>query len=822
MLSLKNIVKHYTAGENVVEALKGVSVNFRRNEFVSVLGPSGCGKTTLLNIIGGLDRYTSGDLVIEGKSTKDYNDKDWDAYRSNCIGFVFQSYNLIPHQTVLANVELALTISGVPKAARRARAKEALEKVGLKDQLHKKPNQLSGGQMQRVAIARALVNDPEIILADEPTGALDTETSIQVMELLKEVAKERLVIMVTHNPDLAKRYSTRIIRLLDGELVDDSSPYSDEGDYVKKIEKKPRMGYRTAFALSIRNLMSKKGRTILTSVAGSIGIIGVALVLALSNGFSAYMARMQTDTLSAYPLTISESSIDLSSFNEIYESDVVEKFPELDNIFVQNAFENLIGMLKSNNLSEEFLAYLHEADPELYYAIQYDYGFDMNKYIFTDITINESGTFAAIDTVIQMIENAYTDAIPDNLAGMGVSTGFVRSYVPTIAEMPDSEDLIREQYDVIAGDFPTFHDEDYNQVVLVVDEYNNVSDITLFLLGYIGGTMDMSKPWESSFSFDPIKEISFEDLVGSKFYLADNDSAYLNQFGHYFNNVQESAAADKSGFEELTVVGVLRPKENVTGVLDTGLAYTTALTEHVLEENLDSAIVAAAGDTGVTVSNPMISSTNDETGQLEYASQLLSKRALAGVDSPSTISIYARSFDAKTEIKAHIDGWNAQYSEDDPEYIAYSDMMDMMFGMLNTMVDAVSYVLIAFTSISLVVSSVMIGIITYISVVERTKEIGVLRSLGASKFDISNVFNAETFLIGLFAGLIGIGVTYLLSIPLNILLRSLIEGVGSLVVLNPLHALLLVVISFVLTLIAGLIPARIASKKDPVIALRTE
>ena len=817
MLSLKNIVKRYAAGENVVEALKGVSVNFRRNEFVSVLGPSGCGKTTLLNIIGGLDRYTSGDLVIEGKSTKDYTDKDWDAYRSNCIGFVFQSYNLIPHQTVLANVELALTISGVSKAARRARAKEALEKVGLKDQLHKKPNQLSGGQMQRVAIARALVNNPEIILADEPTGALDTETSIQVMELLKEVAKERLVIMVTHNPELAERYSTRIIRLLDGELVDDSAPYSDEGDYVKKIEKKPRMGYKTAFALSIRNLMSKKGRTILTSVAGSIGIIGVALVLALSNGFSAYMARMQTDTLSAYPLTISESSIDLSSFNEIYESDMeAGKFPELDNIFVQDAFEKLIGMLKSNNLSDEFLAYLHEADPELYYAIQYDYGFDMNKYIFTDITINESGMFAAIDTVIQMIENAYTEAIPPDLAGMGVSTSFVRSYVPTITEMPDSEDLIREQYDVIAGDFPSFSEEGYNQIVLVVDEYNNVSDITLFLLGYIGGTMDMSKPWESSFSFDPIKEISFEDLVGSKFYLADNDSAYLNQFGQYFNNVQESAA-DKSGFEELTVVGVLRPKENVTGVLDTGLAYTTALTEHVLEENINSDIVAAAKNGDVVISNPLISTENGG-----YKSDSYSVRALAGDDSPSTISIYARSFDAKTAIKAHIDGWNTGKTEDDENYIAYSDMMDMMFGMLNTMVDAVSYVLIAFTSISLVVSSVMIGIITYISVVERTKEIGVLRSLGASKFDISNVFNAETFLIGLFAGLIGIGVTYLLSIPLNIILRSLIEGVGALVVLNPLHALLLVVVSFVLTLIAGLIPARIASKKDPVIALRTE
>lgn len=827
MLSLKNIVKRYAAGENVVEALKGVSVNFRRNEFVSVLGPSGCGKTTLLNIIGGLDRYTSGDLVIEGKSTKDYTDKDWDAYRSNCIGFVFQSYNLIPHQTVLANVELALTISGVSKAARRARAKEALEKVGLKDQLHKKPNQLSGGQMQRVAIARALVNNPEIILADEPTGALDTETSIQVMELLKEVAKERLVIMVTHNPELAERYSTRIIRLLDGELVDDSAPYSDEGDYVKKIEKKPRMGYKTAFALSIRNLMSKKGRTILTSVAGSIGIIGVALVLALSNGFSAYMARMQTDTLSAYPLTISESSIDLSSFNEIYESDMeAGKFPELDNIFVQDAFEKLIGMLKSNDLSEEFLTYLNEVDPELYYSMQYDYGFDMNKYIFTDISIDSEtpqlrvDNFMAVDTVIQMIETVYTmiGAIPPDLAAMGVSTSFVRSYVPTMAEMP-AKQLIEEQYDVIAGTMPTFAAEDYNQLVLVVDSYNNISDITLLLLGYIGGSMEIGKPLAESFSFDGTAEISFEDLVGSKFYLADNAAAYPYDDVRktYKNNIQPSESADKSAFEELEIVGILRPKENVTGVLDTGLAYTPALTARVLETSKEAenrAIVEAA-ENGENGSVPVL---NERSGQ----STAMSVRTLAGDPTPAKISIFAKDFDGKNAIKAYIDAWNAKYTEEDEEYIAYSDMMDMMFGMLNTMVDAVSYVLIAFTSISLVVSSVMIGIITYISVVERTKEIGVLRSLGASKFDISNVFNAETFLIGLFAGLIGIGVTYLLSIPLNIILRSLIEGVGALVVLNPLHALLLVVVSFVLTLIAGLIPARIASKKDPVIALRTE
>lgn len=827
MLSLKNIVKNYGEGENKVAALKGVSVDFRRNEFVSVLGPSGCGKTTLLNIIGGLDRYTSGDLVIEGKSTKNYTDKDWDAYRNNSIGFVFQSYNLIPHQSILANVELALTISGVNKTERRARALAVLEKVGLKDQIHKKPNQLSGGQMQRVAIARALVNNPEVILADEPTGALDTETSIQVMELLKEVAKDRLVIMVTHNPSLAEKYSTRIIRFLDGEMVGDTAPYSEDEEYKQKRAVKPRMGYRTAFSLSLRNLFSKKARTILTSIAGSIGIIGVALVLALSNGFNIYMARMQTDTLSAYPLTISESSIDLSTFNEIYESDTVEKFPELDNIFVQNAFEKLIGMLKSNDLSEEFLDYLHEMDPELYYSIQYDYGFDMNKYVFTDVTINKQSTFAAIDTVIQMIESAYENAIPPDLASMGISTSFVRSYVPTLSEMPDSEQLIKEQYDVIAGDFPTFKDEDYNQVVLVVDQYNNISDITLFLLGYIGGEMNPSGTnLADSFKFDSDGEIDFSELVGEdvpiKFYLADNAAAYKKiPGGGYMMNCQSSDVADKSGFETLEVVGILRPKENVTGVLETGIAYTTALTEHVLQKNADSEIVNTVGDGKISVYNPMIR-TESEEGVPGFASVSLDKRALAGVSSPSTIKIYARDFDSKTAIKGHIDGWNEEKEEDDPTYIAYSDMMDMMFGMLNTMVSAVSYVLVAFTSISLVVSSVMIGIITYISVVERTKEIGVLRSLGASKFDIANVFNAETFLIGLFAGLIGIGVTYLLSIPLNLILGSLIADVGSLVVLKPLHALILVVVSFVLTLISGLIPARIASKKDPVVALRTE
>ena len=516
MLSLKNIVKDYGEGENKVAALKGVSVDFRRNEFVSVLGPSGCGKTTLLNIIGGLDRYTSGDLVIEGKSTKNYTDKDWDAYRNNSIGFVFQSYNLIPHQTILANVELALTISGVGKAERRERALAVLEKVGLKNQVHKKPNQLSGGQMQRVAIARALINNPEVILADEPTGALDTETSIQVMELLKEVAKDRLVIMVTHNPELAKKYSTRIIRFLDGEKVDDTDPYTEDEDFVQKRAKKPRMGYKTAFSLSLRNLFSKKARTALTSIAGSLGIIGVALVLALSNGFNIYMSRMQTDTLSAYPLTISESSVDLSSFQDIYENETVEEFPELDNVFVQEAFEKLTGMLKANDLLGEnddgvsFLDYLKQLDPELYYSIQYDYGFDMNKYVFSDITINESENFSAIDTVVQMLEASFEGMLTSSEIGSMISVETIRSYIPTITEMPDSEDLIKEQYDLIYGDWPTFRDEDYNQVVLVVDQYNRISDITLLLLGYVGGTVNE----KGDFSFDGTTEIDFSEIVG--------------------------------------------------------------------------------------------------------------------------------------------------------------------------------------------------------------------------------------------------------------------------------------------------------------------
>ncbi len=812
-LKITNLCKVYGTGEFKVEALKNVSLNFRKSEFVSILGPSGCGKTTLLNIIGGLDRYTSGELEINGRSTSKYSDKDWDAYRNNTIGFVFQSYNLIPHQTVLSNVEIALELSGVNKKERKERALKILEKVGLKGQEHKLPKQLSGGQMQRVAIARALVNDPKIILADEPTGALDTTTSIQIMDILKEISKERLVIMVTHNPDLAEKYSTRIINLLDGEKTGDTNPLKDgePNEYVK--QRKPKMGKKTALLLSLKNLFSKKARTILTSVAGSIGIIGVALVLALSNGFNAYMSQMQTDTLASFPLTISESSVDLSSFNKVYEDEVKEKFPSLDNVIVEKAFSNLTGMLSSNNLTDTsedgFLHYLKEHqtnNPDYYYTVSYDYGFDMNKYFYTDVTYGSTTQFISIDSLVGSIQAQYDDPLQ---AAMGISTDFVRQYIPTITEMPDYE-LIKDQYDVLYGYLPEFNAENSNRMVLVVDEYNGISDITLALLGYLGINIERTGSESVEVTFTEKQEISVEEIVGKEIYLANNSKIYSKNGDKYFINWLTDS--DKDSLEKLEIVGILRVKENVSGVLSQGIAYMPNLTEKVLSQNKTSEIISAASTGKVPIYGSNINVPEEN----------LTARQLAGVNTPAEIKIFAKDFESKEIIKEHIELWNTNHEGNEEEQITYSDMMSMMFGMLTTMVDAVTYVLVAFTSISLVVSSVMIGIITYISVVERTKEIGVLRSLGASKREISSVFNAETFLIGLFAGLIGVGFTYLISIPLNLILGGLISGVGKLVILAPLSALILVTISVILTLISGLIPARIAAKKDPVIALRTE
>lgn len=814
-LKLDNVVKTYGTGDFSVRALKGVNLSFRKNEFVAILGPSGCGKTTMLNIIGGLDRYTSGDLIINGKSTKEYKDADWDRYRNNSIGFVFQSYNLIPHQTILGNVELALELSGINKAERKSRALKMLEKVGLKGLEHKKPNQLSGGQMQRVAIARALINDPEIILADEPTGALDTETSVQVMDLLKEVAKDRLVIMVTHNPELAEKYATRIINLLDGEVVGDSNPanYLEEKD--KTAKRKPRMGLKTAFALSLKNLFSKRARTILTSVAGSIGIIGIALVLAISNGFNIYMSRMQTDTLATYPLTISESSVDLSTFSEMYEDELKDAYPELNNILVKSAFHKLTGMLQSNDLTDSsengFRHYLESMDKELYYSVQYDYGFDMNDYFYTHIKMNGTEQFLAIDQLVSQIEKKYDDQLQ---SAMGLNTGFVRQFVPTIQEMPDDPNLIAEQYDMLyrVDDSVSFDSLAPNQLLLVVNKYNQISDITLALLGYLEVNVETSGN-NVNISFGDKTEIPLDEIIGEGIYLADNLKMYQKRMGVWFPKIVDESIAEK-----LEVVGVIREKEHVDGILNVGLAYTSALTEKVLRLNKDSEIATDAKNSeskSVTVMMP-----NGEGGTEVY--ETLSVRQLCGVDTPSEIKIYAKDFEKKEKIKAYIDEWNDAHSDDDNLQITYSDTMSMMFGMLNTMVDAVTYILVAFTSISLVVSSVMIGIITYISVVERTKEIGVLRSLGASKHEISNVFNAETFLIGMFSGLFGVAVTYLLSIPINLIIGIFVPEIGAVANLNPLAALILVLISITLTLISGLIPSRIAANKDPVVALRSE
>lgn len=817
-LKLVNITKTYGSADFEVHALKNVSINFRKNEFVSILGHSGCGKTTLLNIVGGLDRYTTGDLIIEGKSTKNYNDKDWDAYRNNCIGFIFQSYNLIPHQTVLANVEIALELSGISKRERRNRALEILKKVGLSGQEKKKPNQLSGGQMQRVAIARALINDPEIILADEPTGALDTETSVQVMDLLKEIANDKLVIMVTHNPDLAAKYSNRIIRLSDGEVIDDTNAFTPERLVEPRKMRKPKMGFRTAFGLSIKNLASKKTRTILTSIAGSIGIIGVALVLALSNGFSAYMSRMQTDTLSSYPLTISESSIDLSTFSDIYDNNVKEKFPKLDNILVEKAFNNLTGMLKTNKLTDTsengFVHYLEKMDKNWYYDVGYDYGFDMNNYFFTNINFNERRQFMAIGNLIQLIERMYSSQLEQ---AMGLSTSFVRQYIPTIREMPNSPELIGEQYDLLHGRMP----ENEREIIFVVDKYNGISDISLALLGYLSVKVNPTATDSKQLvTFEEKNSISLEEILGTEVYVANNDIMYSKYAdGNYYLN--NELKADNPELIKLKVCGILRPKENSNGILDEGFAYTTALSKAVKNKNNYSQIVKDMKDNAVVLVDEKVT-IYEETPNGKREIKKLSAIELAGKTTPAMISIYAKDFESKEKVKAYIDTWNDTHSENEEEQITYSDMMSMMFGMLNTMVSAVTYVLVAFTSISLIVSSVMIGIITYISVVERTKEIGVLRALGASKREVGNVFNAETFLIGLFSGLIGVVVTYLLSILINLIMSTALPQVGAIALLNPFVAIALILVSIGLTLIAGLIPSRVAAKKDPVVALRTE
>ena len=867
MLQLKNITKNYLSGDNEVQALKGIDIEFRENEFVSILGQSGCGKTTLLNIIGGLDRYTSGDLIINGKSTKEFKDKDWDTYRNHSVGFVFQSYNLIPHQTVLANVELALTISGVGKAERKKRAIEALQKVGLGDQLNKKPNQMSGGQMQRVAIARALVNDPDILLADEPTGALDSKTSVQVMEILKEISKDRLIIMVTHNPELAKKYSSRIVKLLDGKIIDDSNPYkSSEEDVKKARNKKDKSGkasmkFTTAVRLSLNNLMTKKGRTFLTSFAGSIGIIGIALILSLSHGMQSYINRVEEDTLSSYPLTIQEASIDVTSMLEAMMGNGEKEEHNDNKIYsrpiVNNILETVSTKLQTNNL-EEFKKYLESGDTNIkdyINAIQYEYNLNLNIY-----KQNEDKTYQQVNPSKVFDELGFGEMMESRQSASSMMSGsMAMTQTDVWTEMLDNQNLLQSQYDVLAGNWPT----KYNEVVLIVDENNEVSDYTLYSLGIkdikeLNESMEKIKNKEKveageseSYSYDDLLNYKFKILLNTDYYKKSGNAWQdMSNDDEYMKNIVENA-------EEITIVGIIKPNEETVSSSGAGMiGYTKELKEYVINKINETEIVKEQNEspninvfTGIefpenqnssfdysqlTDEQRMYMSTLSEAELAElmknYAENStatydsnLSTLGVVDLNKPSTINIYQKDFESKDMITTRISEYNDKQTNDGKEenVITYTDIVGVMMSSVSTIINVISYVLIAFVGISLVVSSIMIGIITYISVLERTKEIGILRSIGASKKDVSRVFNAETLIIGLVAGLIGIVVTLLLNIPINMIIKSIV-GISNISKLPTAGAIILVVISIGLTMIAGLIPARFAAKRDPVEALRTE
>lgn len=861
MLKLTNITKTYLSGPNEVQALKGINVEFRKNEFVAILGHSGCGKTTLLNIIGGLDRYTTGDLKIKGKSTKEFKDRDWDTYRNHSVGFVFQSYNLITHQTILANVELALTLSGISKEERKQRAKQVLKKVGLEDQMNKKPNQLSGGQMQRVAIARALINDPEILLADEPTGALDSATSVQIMDLLQEIAEDRLVIMVTHNPELADKYATRIIKLLDGKITDDTDPYKEKDEtYEEKYKgKKTHMSFFTALSLSLNNLMTKKGRTLLTAFAGSIGIIGIALILSLSHGVQNYIDKVQEDTLSTYPLTIQEKTIDMASMmNELMGegTDSENIIKEENKIYSKNVMTNMLSMfsnqVQTNNLVD-FKKYLEEDTriKEYSSAIQYSYNLNLNIYRKLD-------------------DNQYLQVNPNQLLnniGMGEmvkaqdSNPFmnITSQYDIWTEMLDNKELLESQYDVIAGKWP----EKYNEVVLIVGKDNEISEYTLYSLG-MKEQSELAEKMQKMQEGEKIedtgtKEYSYDDFLNLSFKLLLNTDYYEQNNGIWINKINDEGYMQEKleNSEEIKIVGIIRPKEEAVATSISGaIGYTSLLKEYVINGINNTEIAKTQKEnpeinifTGAEfIENPETTFNYNNLSEEQKAyMQTLSDEELAefmatytqnnnatyesnletlgvvDLNSPSTINIYPKDFESKDQITNLIEEYNNKKREEGKEenVISYTDIVGVMMNSVSTIIDVISYILIAFVAISLIVSSIMIGIITYISVLERTKEIGILRSIGASKKDISRVFNAETFIVGITAGLIGIGVTVLLTIPINIVINSL-ASISNAAILPINGAIILVIISIVLTMIAGLIPARFAARKDPVEALRTE
>ena len=916
MLHLQNIVKDYQTASETVHALKGVTIAFRKTEFVSILGPSGCGKTTLLNIVGGLDHYTDGDLVIGKRSTREYTDRDWDVYRNHRIGFIFQSYNLIPHQTVLGNVELALTIAGISKEERVARAKEALDRVGLSDQYYKKPNQLSGGQCQRVAIARALVNNPEILLADEPTGALDTVTSVQIMELIKEISEERLVIMVTHNPELAEQYSTRIIKLLDGEVLEDSNPMTDEEieaeineiNVAEKAEneaiavlplpeqkkakrekkrrrEKAKMSFFTAFRLSARNLWTKRGRTSIVGFAGSIGIIGIAMVLAFSAGIKGYVKYMQDDMLSGNPIMVAESSLDLTALTGMI-NDALDKsgVKEPNQVYVSSLVEYIIksgDAVLTNDVSEDYINFVRDMPSEYYNTILYDYGIDMLPNIFVDFKATPDSDPEHVS--VRQITDMYKALL--SKTEMSSMASFVDRLAPTFKQAPTNTDYILSQYNLLGNSKIA---TEKNEVMLVLNSEDELSDLLLARLGYFTEVefIEIINKANSELEHEENgtdvvyneaiyrEYFSYDELLNKTLMWYPTDTIFTatgeekTGFGGTktytisANYISSFDAPQESGLE-LKVVGILTPKDSISfGALSSGVYYTEALTQYALEsaktsqfiddltpdladENMkvsydfnyefnyypsdafevNGSEVTIVGDkvstTALKTSYKSVSGTSEET----YI------RALGGNTVPNGVSIYPISFDDKYLVTAYLDKWNDEELDlvvngktligKDRSEVSYTDTLEIVIFMVNTMINIISYALIAFTSVSLIVSTVMIGIITYVSVVERIKEIGVIRSLGGRKKDVSRLFNAETLIIGTLSGVLGIGISVLASTILSRGLQPLIgyENIASLPVSQ---AFMLIALSIVLTSISGIIPARSAAKKDPVVALRTE
>ncbi len=909
MLQIKSISKTYRTGDLVQNALDGVSLNLRDSEFVAILGPSGSGKTTLLNVIGGLDRYDCGDLIINCISTRQYRDRDWDSYRNHTIGFVFQSYNLIPHQSILANVELALTISGISRKERRERAKKALEEVGLGDQLHKRPNQMSGGQMQRVAIARALVNDPQILLADEPTGALDSETSVQVMELLKEVAKTRLVVMVTHNPELAESYATRIVRLKDGRITDDSDPYIlDETGWMPPRHRnmgKASMSFLTALSLSFNNLRTKMGRTFLTAFAGSIGIIGIALILSLSNGVNSYISDIQKSTMTAYPVTIEAQSFDFGSMIANSQENMLGMMGqshELDGVYSNGTELEMVSSftasITENNLTE-FKKYLDDPESEIWQYV------GENGVVYSYSTKFDVYTYDPENTLVNTDGSTLTAGGGMGMGGMANSSmeAMVGSNSPFEELMSGGEGqlvspAITESYELLHGAWPIQHDE----IVLVLDGNNEIDAATLYQLGLLPTSeyRELMKKIEKGETVDlETQKWSYEDICAKRFYLIPQCDLYLKRDSGTFREIDSTSPEFKTAMEnavELRIAGIIRPKADADNLLLTKtLAYSSALTQYLIDHTAESDIVKAqqaSGDVNVLTGTKfdvkteadklaavkdhiailsvrekaalyrelflsayandpemylaLLNMTDAELAQLldEYAealqdpkdSQMLMIYALkigessyddnleafgfVSLDAPSGIDIYVDSFEDKEAVTACIDRYNATASEENQ--ITYTDYVGLLMSSVTTIVDVISYVLVAFVSVSLVVSSIMIGIITYISVLERTKEIGILRAIGASKGNISQVFNAETFIVGLCAGLLGVGISLLLLIPGNAIIHALTDAKNVNASLPVLDAVVLVLLSMGLTVLGGLIPAKKAARKDPVAALRTE